>query len=732
MQRLLLGGTALDVLAAAAVLLPWWREPGTPVLLPAGPSLALPPEKWAGWEVLGTGRTTLLLVLACAAVVAAAVRRAGIVWRLLVGAAGVAAVVMAVAAAVDRGGAAQGAGIAALAGLAAAGIAVAAGPVRAIPVLAAGAVAVIVAGPAVPGPGVDPAVAAGPFVRLGSLDAATFRSGTLGTRAPRPGLTVLDGAAAVLTDDGVVRLDAGGRAEVLARVPPRDRGRRPGVLGVAGDRVARWVDADVVMVTGLRADDPVSVRVRDVATAGRVGSDGSVWLRAAGDPLATVRRLDLAAYAGAQDLAAVYLPVVTIDAPVGSAPLDVEDLRPVQGGALRTAGGRLDRVTPEPGRVTVTTLAGGLDATCGLTATPRDAFLTDASPPVPDADGGVWFANDHRTLLRLGQDGVLRAVPVPLPGPVTDLVATPDGSVVLALNEPAGPALWRLPDATSALVPLPAAPRGCAADPPPVGPPVGLVPIANTSGDPLGAPLDASGRWASGRAGATGGIVVMTPDGQRLPLGARQDGTLGVVVPDGSGGAWWLEVTGNLATLVHGRPDLPQERLPAVDRPTPEQGLALLPDLGGRPPLIGTATGAYRVTGGVAVQVVAGRIDGGVVRADGRGWVLADGRLVALDDDRVLGSVIDAGAGRTSDVPVVVQLAKAVPPNGLALPRAGLGLDARGRAVVVSDGVVLAVDDGGTVTPVAQDPRLGVPRTVVGGLVEEGDQDTLLRVDLPR
>ncbi len=731
MQRRLLGGTALDLVAAAALLLPWWREPVTPVLLVPGPTLALPRETWAGWEVLGAGGMALLLVPAGAAIVAAAVGRPG-AWRLLIGAAGVAAVVVAVSVAIDRGGAAQGAGIAALAGFAAAGIAVSAGPVRVVPALAAGAVAVIVAGLAVPGPDAGPAGAAGPFVRLGSLDGAGFRSGTPGTRAPHPGLTVLDGGAAVLTDDGVVRLVAGGRAEVLARVPPHGRGGEQGVLGVAGDRVARWVDAGVVMVTGLRAGDPVAVRIRDVAAAGRVGSDGSVWLRAAGDPLATVRRLDLTAYAGAQDLAAVYLPVVTIDPPVGSASLDVDDLRPVPGGALRTTGGRLDRVTPEPGHVAVTTLAGGLDATCGLTATPRDAFLRNASPPVPDADGGVWLVDDHRTLLRLGPDSLLRAVPTPLPGVVTDLVVTPGGAVVMALEGPDGPALWRLPDAESALAPLPAAPPWCAADPPPVGPPVGLVPVANTSGDPLGVPLDATGRWASGRAGATGGIVVMTPDGQRLPLGARQDGTLGVVVPDGSGGAWWLEVTGNRATLVHGRPGLPQERFPAVDRPAPEQGSLLLPDLGGRPPLLGTADGAFRIAGGAAVPVVTGRIDGGVVRADGRGWVLADGRLLALDGDRVLGPVIDAGAGRASDVPVVVQLAKGVPAHALALPNAALGLDARGRAVVVSDGVVLAVDDAGTVTPVAQDPRLGAPHTVVGGLVDVGDQDTLLRVELPR
>jgi hypothetical protein len=72
-----------------------------------------------------------------------------------------------------------------------------------------------------------------------------------------------------------------------------------------------------------------------------------------------------------------------------------------------------------------------------------------------------------------------------------------------------------------------------------------------------------------------------------------------------------------------------------------------------------------------------------------------------------------------------------VPPTRLALPRAHAGLDARGRAVVVTDGVVLAVDDAGTVTPVAQDPRLDAPFTAAGGLVQD-DDGTLSRVDLPR
>ncbi|MBA3905817.1 MAG: hypothetical protein H0X35_03910, partial [Pseudonocardiales bacterium] len=122
------------------------------------------------------------------------------------------------------------------------------------------------------------------------------------------------------------------------------------------------------------------------------------------------------------------------------------------------------------------------------------------------------------------------------------------------------------------------------------------------------------------------------------------------------------------------------------------------------------------------------------VRADGRGWLVAGDRLLALDDDRVLGPVIDGTGidGRAgSGAPVAVQLAKNVPPARIALVGGSVTLDARGRAIVLSDGVVLAVTVEGTVTPVAQDPRLSGPVTVEGGLVERGDDGALPRVDLP-
>jgi hypothetical protein len=71
-----------------------------------------------------------------------------------------------------------------------------------------------------------------------------------------------------------------------------------------------------------------------------------------------------------------------------------------------------------------------------------------------------------------------------------------------------------------------------------------------------------------------------------------------------------------------------------------------------------------------------------------------------------------------------------VPPDRLALSGAEVGLDAAGRAVVVSGGVVLRIDDAGTVSVAAQDPRLDAPFAAEGGLVQY-DDGVLLRVDLP-
>jgi hypothetical protein len=371
----------------------------------------------------------------------------------------------------------------------------------------------------------------------------------------------------------------------------------------------------------------------------------------------------------------------------------------------------------------------------------RETYLPAVAAPTPDATGGIWFARyagngGPWSLTRLEPDGTLRAVPHPLPHAVYDLLPTADGGIDLLLGG-AAPGLWRLPDAAAALADLPAAPPDCIADPPPAGPPVELVSVADVGSDGLGILLGADGRWESGRRdGDTASIELVRPDGSRTSLGLRVDGNLGMVWPDGAGGIWWLEEVpqdSDLMTLVHARPGTPVRRFAPVVHPAPAQGGMLIPDFGGRPPLLGTAAGAFRIDNGRPELVVPGLIADGVVRADGRGWVVADGRLVALDGDRVLGPVIDAGERRHDrDTPPAVQLAKGVPPDRLALlPRARVALDDRGRAIVVSHGIALAVDNANRATVVAQDARLDGAWAVEGGLAVY-DDGIISLVVLPR
>ncbi|MEJ3652733.1 hypothetical protein WEH80_07090 [Actinomycetes bacterium KLBMP 9759] len=709
-------GAGLCVLAAAAFALPWWHGPAV-ALLVDGPSAGIDPLPLAGWTVAGWTRTALVAALALAAVVAALLRRQAprIVPAATVTAAGAAAATAGVLGLLDRGSASEvGAWVAVVAGAVALLLVVVSSvrPVAVVAVtglVAAGLVLVL------PGPR-GAAHTDGPFVRIDAV--------------PADQLVTVDGVAAALTTTGISTVDAEGRSTLVAAL--RERGGA--VLGVAGRRVARWVAADTVAIAGLDPGDPVWVTVRDVGSAGPVGADGTLWLRAVGDPAGAIRSLNLAAYDGEQALAAAYLPVVTIAVPGGAQAIDAATLFPTKSGGLRFAeqevGQRLERVEPTPDSAVVRHLAGGADPTCGTSRTAIEAFLPRAGPVAVDADGGIWFAvdrGDRDLLVRLAQDGLLRAVPAPVPGRVHALVPTADGAVVLAAVADAGPVLWRLPAAEEALTDLPPTPEYCIPAPPQVGPGVALVPVGNSASDALGVPLGADGRWASGRRGGPTLIEAVSPGG-RVPLGTRNDGGLDHVQPDGSGGVWWVErVVGATVQLVHGTPNAAEQRYPPVELPEP---FTLVTDLSGRPPLAATARGALRISDGVASTVVPGDVRGGVVRAGGRGWLLVDGRLVATDGDRVLEPVVDAGERNVDTTPIAVQLARGVAPDRLALPRATVGLDGNGRAVVVADGVVLAVDDTGGVRVVAQDPRLGTPFAVEGGLVVHED-GTLLRVDLP-
>ena len=373
------------------------------------------------------------------------------------------------------------------------------------------------------------------------------------------------------------------------------------------------------------------------------------------------------------------LPVVTVDAPVGAAPLAAADLLPVPDGALRRTASRLERVTAAPGRTVVTLLAAASTRSAGSPPWPA-ARRWRARPVRTHPDGGAWLAANGR-LLRVAPDGVLRAVRAPLPGPAVALVTTPDGGLVVATRQ----GLWALA-ANAPLEDLPPTRSDCVPDPPAAGPPATLVPITNTGTDRLGVPLGVDGRWASGT--RDGQISTVSADGRtRVPLGGRLDAAPGPVWPDGAGGVWWLEG----ATPVHARPARPETRLPPV--PLPASPMSLVPDLGDRPPLVATPEGAYRLDG---TRVVDGPVDGGVVRGDGRGWLLAGGRVLALDGGRVLGPVIEGS--RPGRARWRCNSQGRVAPARARARRGTVGLDGSGPRSWSADDVVLAVGADGAVT----------------------------------
>lgn len=453
----------LAAAAGASLLLPWWRADVAPVLLGpgpvrSGPPDAVPPDSWTGLEVAGL-RAVPVLVLAVAAVAAAVV---GVLDRDRDGGrdatvvAGAAAAACGTAALVGWGpSGAVGAWCAVAAGLVAAGGAAAPGRPprhrRAVLITALVAAVVTVALPPAERP--PDRTAVGPFQRVAALGAWwRVRSGAAGLPGSgydaRP--VVVDGASGVVTGDGVVVVaDARGRARVLAR----PQAGAPPPLGVVGGRVVRRT-ADTLVVTELRAGGPLRVVVHDVDEAGRLGDDGSVWLRSHVDPPETVRRLDVAAYAGEQDLPATYLPVVTIQSPDGEPPVDVRTARPVPGGALRQAD--VDR---GPLLELLTGTAAGI-AVRAVTDPPSPRCFARSLNGIGDvrraaADTtGVWYPTADGYLAHRAPDGTVRTVRTRLPGPVLALAAPGDGSVVFVgqdLRRDTGAFLWRLPAATAAL-----------------------------------------------------------------------------------------------------------------------------------------------------------------------------------------------------------------------------------------------------------------------------------------
>lgn len=700
----------LGACGAATTALPWWTAAPPVLLVPGVPAQAA--DRWRGAEAVGPLGTGFLVLLALAGIVAVAVAPRRIAGPL-VAAAGAAIATAGACVLLGWGAtAAPGAWLAVATGL----LTVLGALGR--PVLAVVGAVVLAAAAVVAVPGSGPAgERSGAWVRLAPFAAGPPLSGAATLPAGPARLVTIGGTTALATADAIVALDEHGRSRIRARTDV------PGeILGVAGDRVARRTAADRLRVTSLRADDPVDLEIVAVAAVGPVGPGGSLWLRADGDPPGAIRILRLDGYQGRQRLAATFLPVLSIGFPPGTLPVDPAAAVPLASGGLRIVDRRLERITPTPASAAVEVVVGGADPACGLTRTARDARLDGpVAAPAPAPDGGIWLAAGPR-LLRVDPDGTLAATADPLPGPVTSLVVNATGDVDATVSGGAAVAgWWRLPAAAAVPGELPPTPP-CVPDPPRVGPPVTFVPVGTTGAERGGIPLAVTGRWAS----QVRGRVQAVTGADRVSLGERSEPVSGPLVPDGSGGVWWLErgAAPGGRILVHGRPAAAPERSTEITAPA---DAALVPDLGGRPPLLATADGL--VGAGPALH---GPVTGGVVRADGRGWFLADGRLVATAGATALGPVVDAGDRRTDPAPAAVQLARGVAPAALALPGAHVALDPAGTPVVVSaDGVVLRVDPAtGAVAVIAQDPLLVAPTAVEGGIVQNTD-GTLQRVDLP-
>lgn len=443
---------ALAAVAAAALLLPWWRADRGAVLLDGEGVRALDPDVWTGVEVTGVW-TVVVAALAAVSVVVALLTCVGLgrlstvaAWAsAAAGLAGLGAACRALVAWGPSG--AAGPWIALVAGLGAVVGALSfgawdarSGAARARRWILLGAAAALVVVAVLPG-GPGPR-ATGPFVPVAAVGAFPLRSGADGLAAAGDVRPVLaDGVPGVVSRAGVV-VGVDGRALVLARL---DRGA-PAPIGVVGDRVVRWISADAVAVTGLHVDSTVDVVVRGVTEAGTLGADGSVWLRTDADPTGTVRRLDVARVAGQQRIAATWLPVVTIQEP--EPPVDLRTVLPVRGGGLRNLAdaGRLELLTGTAAGIAARPLVGTRCGAAGVASLDRTA----ADP------SGVWFVltgADGERLAHLdpATGAVVRTVDARPPGTVTALAAPGDGSLLLVTRDADGAALWRLPDAAAAL-----------------------------------------------------------------------------------------------------------------------------------------------------------------------------------------------------------------------------------------------------------------------------------------
>lgn len=691
-RSLIAAGLALAS-AAVAMASTWWRADRGALRL--NRELTDPAGELSGIDVVGAWPLVALGVLTAATLVLSARsgKPAGALGAAAATAGGFIAIVVAVRALADWATGLPGPWVTLAAGLVATVAAVAsvaawtgrAGSALLVAALAGTLVPAIGAGEGLP----DRADV-GPFRWIADLRNIDELPGFDGAVALPWGDGVGDvaGVPVVITGSALVGVGSDGRSAVVARASGD-------VLGVSGHRAVLTGGSDSVRVVSTRPNSGQGFTIDGLDVHGRfriaaIGPDGATALFDAGG---TLRRLDLATLPVTGQVAAAELPVA---AAVGT---DFGRVYPysiavVPGGFVQEElgsgrdepGARLQMIGVDG---VVRTLAGGRDAGCGYTNDPARTYLSSTYdnngmlglPHVAvDGAGGIWFA-DRRTggvhrLLRLGPDRVLRIVETPLPGPPLDLHVASDGALLVAVggSVSGSGALWRLPDAVAATSALPAPAADCGTTRRPAGPPVALGPELAQA------------------------------------LTSAQ-------VADGHGGTWEIEptVTGQDRVLRH-RTSTGTGTVDRIPVPGGRRSVAITgADLTGRPPLLTMSDGVMRLVDGRLVRVandsaLISTRTWSVIGADGHGWLLVDGRLRPVDpDDRIGAAVIHPGPSGPDESYVDVQLAEGVPPQALSIGKAvldvpRLGIDAAGRAVVVTCGVVLRADRSGTVEVLGELP----------------------------
>lgn len=745
------------VVAVVSLWLPWWRSAITTYAVDADSVTNLGRDSRDGFAVVGPLGAALIILgaLACAVVIVNTLRGTtgrAVAWWCLA-ALGVIAATIGLASTADWGWQVGSvllvvAGLAVLAGSLVALVRPRTGRSRAVP-----AVVLVLALPVwfVPAeqvhPQPDESADGGSFELVAATldDDEALRTGDPGL-APTSDPSVVvpyNDDVAVTRTGGLVTIDEDGRQAVVARIEAADTGADNDFvypLGVAGDRlVVHLAAADQVLVVPLGSEQLASSTVSTVYRVGKLSADGVIWLSVGpGEPL---RQLDVTTLAGGESVDATELEPVQ----VGDLGSLVEGAMPVDGGLVLSGGvsgpgALLQRFDAETGAVD--TLAGGVDPACGLTSDPRQSYFDAIGEVTADGAGGWWLMvrqDDANSLVHLSRDGRLRALAVDWPKNLQSMRV--DGAGNLAVLATGG--LWRLLDPRSRLTDLPAPKADCAAQPA-NDLPAELTPIEGA--DAEGWPLDVRGRTA--KTVAEGGAVEMSaPGGAQTTLGQREDDSDNSerLVPDGSGGVWWLErrregpvsdaKPGTPTTfppttyrLAHATAAGEVTRLPEmVDTNAGSASVDIVgPDFSTGTPLVNSPSeGLLRIQGQQAVAVTDAYVTAGVIGANGRGWLLADGTLLSVSGSQVT-PVIEPGpgGGGPETVPVSVQLAHGTAPSELSLPHgSSLGLAADGRLLVLSDTVLLAVTADGQLSVAARDERLaGLSlASVEGGCVAHGN-----------